>query len=512
MTASSNFLIPNATLIVEIVAFLIVLGFLAKYVLPVLNKALEERQEQIGSAARGGRDGAHRGRRSEPPAPGDARRGPSPGARNRRHRQQGGGADQCPGRGAGTSRVRPPGGQGRSRDRRGAPAGRGRGELEGRGARDLGRPPGHRSGDRRGQPSGPDRRGRGRLAWIGGDHVDLTAGPAGPSAVLWSWRIEAIDRTGLNERRRKSSVHHSLRGYTTALLADVAQGRGRGADRRGHQRRRASGVADQRPRRGPHRLRGADIRPQGRARGSALLAGQPHRAQDHLRAVETGAGRGVPYGAPRALRAGSTHARPGSRRVPRRRADRESDGMARLRGGVLRSRIRRGDRDLGARTRSRTSCSASPVWWSRARPCAASCPTRRCRSTTGSRSSTTCSTVRSGPRHCGSSARPSQGGCATSRPLSTGSPNKPLGPEAGASPVSTRVSRSTPTSSGSWPRPLSASARHPVELQVMAAPDILGGAVIHIGDLLVDASAQRRLDQVEEHLLSLEGATRGAQT
>jgi len=52
----------------------------------------------------------------------------------------------------------------------------------------------------------------------------------------------------------------------------------------------------------------------------------------------------------------------------------------------------------------------------------------------------------------------------------------------------------------------------PVELQILAAPDILGGAVIHIGDLLVDASAQRRLDQVEENLLSLEGATRGAQT
>jgi F-type H+-transporting ATPase subunit delta len=54
--------------------------------------------------------------------------------------------------------------------------------------------------------------------------------------------------------------------------------------------------------------------------------------------------------------------------------------------------------------------------------------------------------------------------------------------------------------------------RQPVELQVLAAPDILGGAVIHIGDLLVDASAQRRLDQVEEHLLGLEGATRGAHT
>jgi len=52
----------------------------------------------------------------------------------------------------------------------------------------------------------------------------------------------------------------------------------------------------------------------------------------------------------------------------------------------------------------------------------------------------------------------------------------------------------------------------PVELQILAAPDMLGGAVIQIGDLLVDASAQRRLDQMEEHLLSHEGATRGAQT
>jgi F-type H+-transporting ATPase subunit b len=50
MIASSNFLIPNATLIVEIVAFLVVLGFIAKYVLPYLNKALEERQEQIRTA------------------------------------------------------------------------------------------------------------------------------------------------------------------------------------------------------------------------------------------------------------------------------------------------------------------------------------------------------------------------------------------------------------------------------------------------------------------------------
>jgi F-type H+-transporting ATPase subunit b len=50
MMASSNFLVPNATLILEIVAFLIVLGVIGKYVLPVLNKALEERQAQIQSA------------------------------------------------------------------------------------------------------------------------------------------------------------------------------------------------------------------------------------------------------------------------------------------------------------------------------------------------------------------------------------------------------------------------------------------------------------------------------
>ena len=41
--ADSNFLIPNATFIVELVAFLIVLGVIAKYVLPILKKALDDR-------------------------------------------------------------------------------------------------------------------------------------------------------------------------------------------------------------------------------------------------------------------------------------------------------------------------------------------------------------------------------------------------------------------------------------------------------------------------------------
>lgn len=50
----------------------------------------------------------------------------------------------------------------------------------------------------------------------------------------------------------------------------------------------------------------------------------------------------------------------------------------------------------------------------------------------------------------------------------------------------------------------------PVEIQVTEEPDLLGGAVVEIGDLLVDASAKNRLDQLEEHLLGSEGVTRGA--
>jgi F-type H+-transporting ATPase subunit b len=49
LIADSNFLIPNSTLIVELVAFLIVLAFIAKYVLPYLKKALDERAALIGS-------------------------------------------------------------------------------------------------------------------------------------------------------------------------------------------------------------------------------------------------------------------------------------------------------------------------------------------------------------------------------------------------------------------------------------------------------------------------------
>lgn len=50
LLASSNFLVPNATFIVELVAFLLVLGALAKWVLPVVNRSMEERQATIRQA------------------------------------------------------------------------------------------------------------------------------------------------------------------------------------------------------------------------------------------------------------------------------------------------------------------------------------------------------------------------------------------------------------------------------------------------------------------------------
>jgi F-type H+-transporting ATPase subunit b len=50
MIASSNFLIPNGTLIVVIIVFLIVLWVIGRKVLPILNKAMAERQKQISES------------------------------------------------------------------------------------------------------------------------------------------------------------------------------------------------------------------------------------------------------------------------------------------------------------------------------------------------------------------------------------------------------------------------------------------------------------------------------
>lgn len=44
---AQNFLVPNATFIAEVVAFAIIIWFLAKYVIPPINKAMGDRQEAI---------------------------------------------------------------------------------------------------------------------------------------------------------------------------------------------------------------------------------------------------------------------------------------------------------------------------------------------------------------------------------------------------------------------------------------------------------------------------------
>jgi F-type H+-transporting ATPase subunit delta len=49
-------------------------------------------------------------------------------------------------------------------------------------------------------------------------------------------------------------------------------------------------------------------------------------------------------------------------------------------------------------------------------------------------------------------------------------------------------------------------AGNPVELQVTIEPELLGGVVVQLGDLLVDGSARHRLDELKEHLLVSEAA------
>jgi F-type H+-transporting ATPase subunit b len=44
---SSLFILPNATFIVELVAFIVLVAVVAKYIIPPINKALEQRQQSI---------------------------------------------------------------------------------------------------------------------------------------------------------------------------------------------------------------------------------------------------------------------------------------------------------------------------------------------------------------------------------------------------------------------------------------------------------------------------------
>jgi len=68
MIAESIFLIPNGTFIVELAVVAVILFLVTKYILPPLNKAMENRQEQI----RGALDAADKAR-AEAAAAGDER-------------------------------------------------------------------------------------------------------------------------------------------------------------------------------------------------------------------------------------------------------------------------------------------------------------------------------------------------------------------------------------------------------------------------------------------------------
>ena len=50
MIATSVFLLPNGTFVVELVAVVVILFLVTKYILPPLNKAMEARQEKIRSS------------------------------------------------------------------------------------------------------------------------------------------------------------------------------------------------------------------------------------------------------------------------------------------------------------------------------------------------------------------------------------------------------------------------------------------------------------------------------
>lgn len=50
LLASSNFLTPNFTAVVELVIFLVVLGIVAKFILPPVQRAMDERQSRIEQA------------------------------------------------------------------------------------------------------------------------------------------------------------------------------------------------------------------------------------------------------------------------------------------------------------------------------------------------------------------------------------------------------------------------------------------------------------------------------
>jgi F-type H+-transporting ATPase subunit b len=63
--AAGNFLLPNATFIVELIAFVIILGLLWRYVLPPVQRAMSERQELIRTQLEESRQARERMQKAE---------------------------------------------------------------------------------------------------------------------------------------------------------------------------------------------------------------------------------------------------------------------------------------------------------------------------------------------------------------------------------------------------------------------------------------------------------------
>jgi len=63
--AAGNFLVPNGTFIAELIAFLIVLGVLWRYVVPPVSKAMNERQQMIKAQLDEGKQASERLKQAE---------------------------------------------------------------------------------------------------------------------------------------------------------------------------------------------------------------------------------------------------------------------------------------------------------------------------------------------------------------------------------------------------------------------------------------------------------------
>lgn len=65
LAQNNNFLLPNATFFVELVLFLILFFVIARYVVPPLTKAMDERDEMVRKAARDREEAARQRRDAE---------------------------------------------------------------------------------------------------------------------------------------------------------------------------------------------------------------------------------------------------------------------------------------------------------------------------------------------------------------------------------------------------------------------------------------------------------------